>query len=170
MTKNTNIAAEIAILAETRDPQRIAAGVSEAVRQVIKEAAELENITLAELIAFVEEHAQEPARSETLAAINAMHNARKAYTNLQVDYILDLYRKNVIADFSRKFADSAMQPDDFNDFIDSLDRGDSLDSYLEKYGSSRFFNQLECVNVIEPFGYYLDYERNKYVERAKHSA
>lgn len=170
MTKNTNLAAEIAILAETPDPERIAAGVSEAVRQVIKEAVKLGNITLAELIAFVEEHVQEPARSETLAAINALHNARKEYTGLQVDYILDLYRKNVIAAFSRKFADSTMQPDDFNDFIDNLDRGDSLDSYLKKYGSSRFFNQLECENVIRPFGYWLDYRDNTYVEQAKHSA
>lgn len=47
MTKNTNIAAEIAILAETPDPERIAAGVSEAARQVIKEAVKLGNITLA---------------------------------------------------------------------------------------------------------------------------
>lgn len=144
MTKNTNLAAEIAILAETPDPERIAAGVSEAARQVIKEAAELGNITLAELIAFVEGHAQEPARSETLAAINALHNAKKEYTGLQVEYILDLYRKEVIVEFSRLFGNSAMHPDDFNDFIDNLSRGGSCISYLEKYGTSRFFNQLEC--------------------------
>lgn len=169
MTKNTNIAAEIAILAETPDPERIAAGVSEAARQVIKEAAELGNITLAELIAFVEGHAQEPARSETLAAINALHNAKKEYTGLQVEYILDLYRKEVIVEFSRLFGKSAMQPDDFNDFIENLSRGDSCISYLEEYDSSNFFNRLECVNVMEPLGYRLDRD-NKYVERAKHSA
>lgn len=169
MTKNTNLAAEIAILAETPDPQRIAAGVSEAVRQVIKEAAELGNITLAELIAFVEGHAQEPTRSETLAAINALHNAKKEYTGLQVEYILDLYRKEVIVEFSRLFGKSAMQPDDFNDFIENLSRGDSCISYLEEYDSSNFFNRLECVNVMEPLGYRLDRD-NKYVERAKHSA
>ncbi len=171
MTKNTNIAAEIAILAETPDPERIAAGVSEAVRQVIKEAAELGNITLAELIAFVEGHAQEPARSETLAAINALHNARKAYTNLQVCYIVGARNRLIAAEFCRKFGEStAMDPDDFSEFMRFVCDDMNHDYYLNGYEASRFYNQLECANVVEPFGYQWDCERNKYVERAKHSA
>ncbi len=171
MTKNTNIAAEIAILAETPDPERIAAGVSEAARQVIKLAARLGNITLAELIEFAEGYAKESERSEVLAAINALHNAKKEYTGLQVSYILAAQSRCIATEFCRKFGESiAMNPDDFRDFVNFVNSDWGASHYLNGYEASRFYNQMECEIVMESFGYLLDYRDNKYVERAKHSA
>lgn len=171
MTKNTNIAAEIAILAETPDPERIAAGVSEAARQVIKEALGFRHITLAELITFVEGDAQESARSEALAAINALHNAQKEYTGLQVGYIVGTQSRRIAAEFCRKFWKStAMNPDDFGEFMRFVCDDWDPDDCLNGYEASELYNQLECENVLEPFNYRWDYERNKYVERTEHTA
>ena len=171
MTKNTKIAAEIAILAETPATARIAAGVSEAARQVIKEALGFGRTTLADLIAFIEGDARESVRSEALAAINALHNAQKEYTGLQVGYIIGEQSRRIAAEFCRKFWEStAMNPDDFGEFMRFVCDGWDPSDFLKGYGASELYNQLECENVLEPFNYRWDYERNKYVERTVHSA